>query len=122
MLKKNKLKDKRFRRKRSIRKKIFGTPERPRLSVYRSNQHTYAQLIDDIAGHTLASASTVDNEAQEDLADLEKVEQAEAVGKLIAERAQEKGVDKVVFDRNGFIYHGRIAAVADGAREAGLKF
>jgi large subunit ribosomal protein L18 len=122
MLKKSKLKNKRFRRKRSIRKKIFGTPERPRLSVYRSNQHIYAQLIDDIAGHTLASASTVDSEARDELADLEKVEQAEAVGKLIAERAQEKGVEKVVFDRNGFIYHGRIAAVADGAREAGLKF
>jgi large subunit ribosomal protein L18 len=122
MLKKSKLKDKRYRRKRSIRKKIFGTPERPRLTVYRSNQHIYAQLIDDIAGHTLASASTVDSEARDDLADLEKVEQAEAVGKLVAERAQEKGIDKVVFDRNGFIYHGRIAAVADGAREAGLKF
>lgn len=122
MLKKSKLKDKRYRRKRSIRKKIFGTPERPRLTVYRSNQHIYAQLIDDIAGHTLASASTVDSEARDDLADLEKVEQAEAVGKLIAERAQDKGVEKVVFDRNGFIYHGRIAAVADGAREAGLKF
>ncbi|MGM0555970.1 MAG: 50S ribosomal protein L18 [Myxococcota bacterium] len=122
MLKKTKLKDKRFRRKRSIRKKIFGTPERPRLTVYRSNQHIYAQLVDDIAGHTLASASTVDSEARDELADLEKVEQAEAVGKLIAERAKEQGVEKVVFDRNGFIYHGRIAAIADGAREAGLKF
>lgn len=122
MLKKSKLKNKRFRRKRSIRKKIFGTPERPRLTVYRSNQHIYAQLIDDIAGHTVASASTVDSEARDELAELEKVEQAEAVGKLIAERAQEKGIDKVVFDRNGFIYHGRIAAIADGAREAGLKF
>ncbi len=122
MLKKTKLKDKRFRRKRSIRKKIFGTPERPRFTVYRSNQHIYAQLIDDIAGHTLASASTVDSEARDELDELEKVEQAEGVGKLVAERAMEQGIEKVVFDRNGFIYHGRIAAVADGAREAGLKF
>ena len=122
MLKKSKLKNKRHRRKRSIRKNIFGTPQRPRLTVYRSNKHIYAQIIDDIAGHTLASASTIDSEAPDDIEELEKIEQAAKVGEMIAERAQDKGIEKVVFDRNGFRYHGRIAAVADGAREGGLEF
>ncbi|MFW5968167.1 MAG: 50S ribosomal protein L18 [Persicimonas sp.] len=122
MLKKRELQDNRLRRKRSIRKKIFGTPQRPRLSVFRSNKHIYAQVIDDLNGHTLTSASTVDTEVRDELADLEKLEQAERVGQLVAERAKEKGIDKVVFDRNGFIYHGRVAAVADGARESGLEF
>lgn len=122
MLKKRQLKNKRLRRKRSIRKKIFGTPTRPRLTVYRSNKHIYAQLIDDLNGHTLASASSIDKSARGDVAELEKEEQAHAIGKIVAERAQEQGIDKVVFDRNGFIYHGRVAAVAEGAREGGLEF
>ncbi|QDG54919.1 50S ribosomal protein L18 [Persicimonas caeni] len=122
MLKKRELKSKRQRRKRSIRKKILGTPNRPRLSVYRSNKHIYAQVIDDINGHTVASASTVDKEMRDDVADLEKEEQARQIGKRLAERVKEKGIEKVVFDRNGFIYHGRVAAVADGAREGGLEF
>ena len=122
MLKKRELKSKRQRRKRSIRKKIFGTPNRPRLSVYRSNKHIYAQVIDDLNGHTLASASTVDKDARDEVADLEKEEQARQIGKILAERAKEQGIEQVVFDRNGFIYHGRVAAVADGAREGGLEF
>jgi large subunit ribosomal protein L18 len=122
MLKKRELKSTRQRRKRSIRKKIFGTPSRPRLSVYRSNKHTYAQVIDDLNGHTMVSASTMDKEAPEDVADLEKEEQAREIGKMLAERAQKQGIEKVVFDRNGFIFHGRVAAVADGAREGGLEF
>lgn len=122
MLKKRQLKSKRQRRKRSIRKKILGTPTRPRLSVYRSNKHIYAQIIDDLNGHTLASASSVDSEARDEVAELEKEEQARQIGKIVAQRAQEKGIEKVVFDRNGFIYHGRVAAVADGAREGGLEF
>ncbi len=122
MLKKRQLKSTRLRRKRSIRKKILGTPTRPRLSVYRSNKHIYAQVIDDLNGETLVSASSVDKAAREELDGLEKEEQARQVGKLVAQRAQEQGIAQVVFDRNGFIYHGRVAAVADGAREGGLEF
>lgn len=122
MLKKNELKSRRHRRKRSIRKNILGTPTRPRLSVYRSNKHIYIQVIDDLNGHTLASASSVEGDTRADIGELEKQEQARQVGKILAQRVQEKGIDKVVFDRNGFIYHGRIAAVAEGAREGGLKF
>lgn len=122
MLKKRQLKSTRLRRKRSIRKKILGTPTRPRLSVYRSNKHIYAQVIDDLNGHTLVSASSVDQDARDEVAGLEKKEQARQVGKLVAQRAQEQGIAQVVFDRNGFIYHGRVAAVADGAREGGLEF
>ncbi len=113
---------KRLRRKRRVRKKVFGTSDRPRLSVYRSNAQIYAQLIDDIDGHTLAAASSNDSEKRGEFAELEKTEQAVEVGKLLAQRAREKGIEKAVFDRNGFIYHGRVAAVADGAREAGLQF
>ena len=112
----------RYRRKRRIRKKVFGTSDRPRLTIYRSNEGIYAQLIDDLKGHTLAAAASNDNDNREDFASLEKTEQAHQVGKLLAERAQKKGIEKAVFDRNGFIYHGRVAAVADGAREAGLQF
>ncbi len=114
--------EKRKRRKQRIRNKIFGTSQRPRLTVYRSNAEIYVQLIDDLNGHTLASAGSNDSEKREDFAELDKTEQAIEVGKMLAQRAQEKGIDKAVFDRNGFIYHGRIAAVADGAREAGLQF
>ncbi len=122
MLKKKKLESKRFRRKRRVRKKVFGTVERPRLTIYRSNQGVYAQLIDDLDGRTLASASYNDKEKRGEFAELDKTEQAKAVGRLLAERAKEQGIEQVVFDRNGFLYHGRVAAVADGAREAGLQF
>lgn len=122
MLSKRERENNRLRRKRRIRKKIIGTPRRPRLSVYKSNKHTYAQIIDDYAGHTIVSASTVDSELSEELDDeMTKTEQARKVGEAVAERAQEAGVDTVVFDRNGFIYHGRLAAVADGARDGGLE-
>lgn len=113
---------KRLRRKRRIRKKIVGTMERPRLTVYRSNRGIFAQLIDDLEGKTLVSAGYNDKAKREELAGLDKMEQARAVGEMLAQRAQEKGIERVVFDRNGFIYHGRVAALADGAREAGLQF
>ncbi len=122
MLNKKQRESNRYRRKRRIRKKVFGTPIRPRLTVYRSNQGIYAQLIDDLKGHTLAAAASNDSDRREDFAELDKTDQARAVGKLLAERAQDEGIEKVVFDRNGFRYHGRVAAVADGAREAGLEF
>ncbi len=96
--------------------------ERPRLSVFRSLNHIYAQVIDDEKGHTLVSASTLDKDfSQSDLKNSSKAA-AEAVGKMIGKKALEKGIDKVVFDRNGFLYHGRVKALSDGAREAGLKF
>ncbi len=122
MLSKKQRENKRQRRKRRIRNKVFGTAVRPRLTVYRSNQGIYAQLIDDLDGHTLAAAGSNDSDTRDELAELEKTEQARQVGKVLAERALEQGIDKAVFDRNGFIYHGRVAAVADGAREAGLQF
>ncbi len=111
-----------MRRKRRIRKKVKGTPERPRLSVFRSARHVYAQIIDDTVGRTLVSASSVEKEMQKSEAGLKKVDWAVRVGKLVAERAKAKGIAKVVFDRNGFLYHGRVKAVSDGAREAGLQF
>ena len=112
----NKLRKKRHNR---IRRKISGTAECPRLNVFRSNKNIYAQLIDDVEGVTLASASTVDSEiAKED----SKVEQATAVGKLLAERAKENNIVKVVFDRGGYQYHGRVKALAESARENGLEF
>ena len=100
-----------------IRKKINGTATKPRLAVYRSNKSIYCQLIDDVAGHTLAAASSTEAGATG-----AKVEQAKAVGKLIAEKAQAANISGVVFDRGGYLYHGRVKALADGAREAGLKF
>lgn len=112
----------RIRRKLRIRKKIFGTPERPRLCVYRSLRHMYAQIIDDTKGHTLVSASTLDRELRGKLKGTGNVEAAREVGRLVAKRALEKGITKVVFDRNGFLYHGRVKAVAEGAREMGLEF
>ncbi len=112
----------RLKRKRRIRKKIHGTPERPRLSVFRSARHIYAQVIDDTRGHTLAAASTLDKEVAGDQQAKRKVDKAVLVGKLVAQRAQAQGVSKVVFDRNGFLYHGRVKAVSDGAREGGLAF
>lgn len=112
----------RERRAERIRKKIAGTTERPRLSVYKSNQHIYAQVIDDTTGTTLAFASTLSKELAGQLADLDKSGACKLVGKLVAEKAKAANVDTVVFDRNGFPYHGRLAAVAEGAREAGLEF
>lgn len=108
------------RRKQRVRKKIKGTAERPRLNVHRSNKHMYAQIIDDVSGMTLVSASTK-IKALEGL-DGKKLDAAKKVGETIGKLAIEKGIDKVVFDRSGYIYHGRIKALADGAREAGLKF
>jgi large subunit ribosomal protein L18 len=116
----------RLRRKHSIRKNIEGTPERPRLSVFRSSKHIYAQVVDDNAavgaGKTLVAASTRAKDLQEELKGLKKVDAAKKVGETIAKLCIAAGVEKVVFDRNGFLYHGRIRALADGAREAGLKF
>ena len=112
--------DSRKKRHLRIRNKIQGTAERPRLSVFRSEKHMYAQLIDDLNGHTLISASTVDP-ALKELKNGANVEAAQKVGELIAKRAKEKGYDKVVFDRSGYLYHGRVKALADAAREAGLQ-
>lgn len=111
----------RQRRQRRIRKRTMGSAAKPRLSVYRSNAHIYAQLIDDVAGHTLASASTLDV-GSTSVDDEGKVGAAKAVGALIAERGTAAGVEEVVFDRGGNRYAGRVAALADGARDGGLKF
>ncbi len=105
-----------------VRKKISGTPETPRLSVYRSNKHIQAQIIDDTKGVTLVAASTMDPELKGKLDDVDKKGAAKLVGKLIAERAVQAGIKTVVFDRGGYMYTGRVANVADGAREAGLEF
>ncbi len=112
----------RDRRHKHVRSAVSGTPERPRLSVFRSLQHIYGQVIDDTCGHTLVSASTVDPEVRGQLAGLKKAEQARLVGKVLAARALERGVTRVVFDRGGYQYHGRVKALADGAREGGLDF
>ncbi|HOT91414.1 MAG TPA: 50S ribosomal protein L18 [Anaerolineae bacterium] len=112
----------RMRRKAHIRKTVSGTPERPRLSVFRSLNHIYAQIIDDTVGCTLAAASTVDRAVRERVAALPKTEQARIVGQVVAERALAKGVTRVVFDRGGYKYHGRVKALAEAAREAGLDF
>ena len=103
-----------------IRKNINGTPSKPRLNVYRSGKHIYAQIIDDIEGHTLVSASTLDKAAN--LTSTNNKEAAKFVGESVAKKALEKGIEEVVFDRSGYIYHGRIQELADSAREAGLKF
>ncbi len=105
-----------------LRNRFAGTPERPRLAVFRSNNHMYAQIIDDTVGKTLAAASTVEKSAREELENTDTVDAAAYVGTVIAKRALEKGIDTVVFDRGGFIYQGKIQALADAAREAGLKF
>lgn len=112
--------DARIRRHRRVRKHVRGTVQRPRLAVYRSNKHISAQVIDDISGRTLAAASTVENETGSGATG--NREAAAKVGRLIAERAKAAGVEQVVFDRGGFLYHGRVASVADAAREAGLEF
>jgi large subunit ribosomal protein L18 len=112
----------RIRIHRRIRKTLSGTPVRPRLAVFRSNKHMYAQIIDDAKGTTLVAASTLDVDGKKDLKSGGNVAAAKAVGKLIAERAKAKGIAAVLFDRGGYIYHGRVKALADAAREAGLKF
>ena len=112
----------RQRRHERIRRSIHGTTERPRLNVFRSLQHIYAQVIDDEQGHTLVAASTLDPELREQLTGLNKSQQAARVGQLVAQRALAYGLTKVVFDRGGFPYHGRVKALADGAREGGLEF
>ena len=112
----------RIRRHTRVRKRVGGSQERPRLSVFRSNVHIYAQVIDDAAGRTLVAASSVDKELSASLDGKTKSEQAKAVGELVAKRAKAAGVEQVVFDRGGFKYHGRVQALADAAREAGLKF
>ena len=119
----NRKKQLRQRRKIGIRKKILGTPDRPRFCVFRSARHISAQIIDDTRGHTFVAASTNEKAVTEnaELAGKKKVERAGYVGKLAAERALEKGITAVVFDRGGFLYHGRVKAVLEGAREAGLK-
>jgi large subunit ribosomal protein L18 len=110
------------RRHERLRKGIEGTAERPRLAVFRSQQHIYAQVIDDTVGRTLVSASTLEPELKSALANGRTVEAAAKVGAVVAERAKAQGIDKVVYDRGGFLYHGRIAALANAAREAGLEF
>ena len=112
----------RARRHVRVRKNLAGTAERPRLNVYRSLSAIYAQVIDDKAGNTLASASTVDRDLREKMKGLKKIEQATLVGQALAERAKEKGISSVVFDRGGFRYMGRVKALADGARKGGLEF
>lgn len=105
-----------------MRKNLVGTTERPRLSVFRSDKHIYAQIIDDTTAATLVSASTTEKEVREKVQYTDTVEAAKAVGELVARRAQEKGITTVIFDRGGFLYHGKVAALADAAREAGLQF
>ncbi|MFV9511644.1 50S ribosomal protein L18 [Tepidibacillus sp. LV47] len=116
---KNKIRKRRHLR---IRKNIVGTAERPRLNVFRSNKHIYAQIIDDVAGTTLVAASTLDKELKDQVKNGGSVEAAKLVGNLIAKRALEKKIENVVFDRGGYLYHGRVKALAESAREAGLKF
>lgn len=117
---KNRKEYRRLKIKRRIRKKVFGAADRPRMSVYRSNKQIYVQLIDDKTGHTMVAASSREEEiaAQK----VTKIEQAALVGKAIASKAKEAGIEEVVFDRNGYLYHGRIKSLADAAREGGLKF
>lgn len=112
----------RLKRKKRIRKNITGTVERPRLSIFRSDKHIYAQIVDDVQGVTLVATSTLSSEYRAGEKPAGKVGAAKRVGELIARKALEKGIAKVVFDRNGFIYHGRVQALADAAREAGLDF
>ncbi|MDD4797018.1 MAG: 50S ribosomal protein L18 [Eubacteriales bacterium] len=116
---KNQVRQKRHVR---VRNAVKGTAERPRLNVYRSLNHIYAQVIDDVQGHTVACASSAEKAAREAVAEMNKKDAAKYIGKLVGERAKAKGVGVVVFDRGGYLYTGRVAALADGAREAGLEF
>jgi len=112
----------RQRRHRRVRRRVSGTSERPRLNVFRSIYHIYAQVIDDVTGCTLVAASSIDRELRDEVKGLKRSAQADLVGKALAERALEKGIKKVVFDSGGYKYHGRVKALADGAREGGLDF
>ncbi|MGN0814880.1 MAG: 50S ribosomal protein L18 [Candidatus Coproplasma sp.] len=122
MIKKIDKNEERLRRHTRVRKKISGTAEAPRLNVYRSLNHIYVQVIDDVKGVTLCSASTMEKEVKAEIKDMTKTEAAKVVGKKAAERALAAGVKCVVFDRGGYLYTGRVQAVAEGAREAGLNF
>ncbi len=112
----------RQRRHRRVRQKIEGTAERPRLSVFRSLTHIYAQIIDDTKGNTIVAASTLDAEVKSQLDGKPKTAEAEIVGRVLGKRAREKGIEQVVFDRGGYLYHGRVKALAEGARASGLRF
>jgi large subunit ribosomal protein L18 len=112
----------RLRRHRRVRKKIFGTPDRPRMNVFRSSTEIYVQIIDDFQGNTLAQASSIDAELSDAMKGLSNMEQAQKVGTAIADRAKKAGIDKVVFDRGGYKYSGRVKAMAEAAREGGLEF
>jgi large subunit ribosomal protein L18 len=112
----------RERRKLRIRQKVSGTAEKPRLSVFRSARHIYAQVVDDAAGTTVAHASTLSRDVRRDVDEASKLDAAKRVGAAIAKLLLAKGIERVVFDRNGYLYHGRVRALADAAREAGLKF
>ena len=118
---KNRILNRKERHKR-VRKKVKGTEERPRLAVFKSSSHIYAQLIDDQKAFTITSASTLDTSFKQKMSSTGNVPAAKLVGQILAERAREKGIEKVIFDRGGFIYHGRIKALAESCREAGLKF
>ena len=122
MSQKNIREEARQKRKTRIRKRIFGTEQRPRLSVFRSAKHIYAQIVVDSTGSTILAASSLSPEIKGEIGDLKKSEAAKKVGELIGRKAAEKNIRKVVFDRNGFLYHGRIKALAEGARETGLEF
>ena len=122
MIKRPDTRGQRIKRHNRVRGKISGTAERPRLCVFRSESNIYAQIIDDVAGNTLVSASTVEKEIKAELENTDTVDAAAYVGTVIAKRAIEKGIKEVVFDRGGFIYQGKVAALADAAREAGLEF
>lgn len=115
--------ERRKKRHLRVRKRVFGTPERLRLSVFRSSKHIYGQIVDDLRGHTLVAASSLDPEVRERVAAVPgKTEVAREVGRLLARRAREKGILRVAFDRGGYLYHGRVKALAEGAREGGLEF
>lgn len=122
-LKKNEKRNARLRKKKHIRKRVIGTTERPRLVVYKSLKHIYAQLVDDINQRTITGVSSLSKESKDEISNAKnKVEAAEIVGNMIAKKALDLKLEKVVFDRNGYIYHGRVKAIADGARKSGLKF
>jgi large subunit ribosomal protein L18 len=114
--------ERRERIRRRIRKNVAGSSEKPRLSVFRSNKDIYVQIIDDVAGATLVSVSSKNKELADQLKGLNKIDQAKLVGKLAAEKSLEKGISTIVFDRGGYLYHGRVKSLADAAREGGLKF
>lgn len=122
MIKKQSRSEVRKKKHLKVRKRLSGTPERPRMAVFRSNNHMYVQVIDDIAGHTLVSASTLQGEVKEGLEKTNNIDAAAKLGSVIAKKALDKGIKTVVFDRGGYIYHGKVKALAEAAREAGLEF